>query len=236
LPTISTAAASSAFAARAATADEQFTAARSAINEAGRFLLERGVLSAGRSFNAAVRLSGTRQAVIAGFRPRASSEPNPAIVIDIDATSFEGSEVPRLREIAAAYAALFRERTDIASILHTHSPNLTAFAVAHRPLPIAYGTSLIKRTADPIPVAAWGPRYAAQPILDVVRAHPNAPALLLANRGVLAFSGESIEKLARFVVGLEESAWIAIQAQVLGGIQPFPRGAHEAMQKSVAAD
>lgn len=205
-------------------------AAQFDINEAGRHLLDTGSLSLGRSFNAAVRVPGADRFVLGGFTSR-GKDPAAAIVVGFDGTLYEGVENANLREIVGVYAALFAARPDLNAALHTHSPRITAFAVAQRPLPIIYGP-LLRRTHGEIPLAAWSPRYAAEPVLETLRQHPEAPAVLLANRGLLAWSGDGIEKLAAFVASLEESAAIAIRAELLGGAKPFPPGAFEAAQRS----
>jgi ribulose-5-phosphate 4-epimerase/fuculose-1-phosphate aldolase len=210
-------------------ADAQCQQARAAIGAAGQYLYELGALSAARTFNAAVRLNAGGEIVVAGFQPRDGREANTAIRIDLTTGAIDGDHDADLREIAAIYVALFNAKPQIDSAVHTRSPHLAAFAVAHRPLPVVYGTGLLKRTPAPVPVAPWTARLSAQPVLAALDAHPLAPALLLGNRGVLAWGSEPIDKLVRFVASLEEVATIAIRAQVLGGARALPAGAYEAM-------
>jgi L-fuculose-phosphate aldolase/L-ribulose-5-phosphate 4-epimerase len=72
--------------------------------------------------------------------------------------------------------------------------------------------------------------------LATLKAHPRAPALLLANRGVLAWGNEPIDKLVRFIASLEEVATIAVRAQILGGARALPAGAFEIVQNSIDGD
>lgn len=219
----------------ASDADAGIKLARDAIEEAGRYLYELGALSADRTFNAAVRV-GIGRLVVAGFQPRDSREAARAILVDLDSGAIEGDPDAGLREIAASYVALFNAKAHITSAAHTRSPHLAAFAVAHRPLPVVYGTGLLKRTPVPVPVASWAPQLSAASLLAALNAHPLASAVLLANRGVLAWGNEPIARLARFIVSLEEVATIVIQAQALGGARDLPPGAYEAMQSGVAGD
>lgn len=222
-------------AAAAGNADLEFERAREAIDEAGRYLYQLGALCVARTFNAAVRLSSDRIA-IAGFQPRDSREVASAIQVDLASGAIEGDPDIGLREIAGSYVALFNAKPQIASAAHTRSPHLAAFAVAHRALPVVFGTGLLKRTPAPVPVVPWTARLSAESLLATLAAQPLAPAALLANRGVLAWGNEPVNKLARFVVSLEEVATIAIRAQALGGARDLPPGAYDAMRSSVAGD
>jgi ribulose-5-phosphate 4-epimerase/fuculose-1-phosphate aldolase len=207
--------------------------AQAEINAAGRHLHETGSLSLGLSFNAAIRILGEDRFVLGKFSPRHASQPGAAIVVDFDGHQHEGPLDKGLREIIGVYAAIFRARPAVNAALHTHSPHITAFAVAHRPLPIIYGP-LLRHTQSTIPVADWAPRYAPEPVVAAIEAHPDAPAVLLANRGLLAWGEKGLEKLAAFVAALEESAAIAIRSEILGGAREFPPGAFAATQKSLS--
>lgn len=203
--------------------------ARYDINEAGRYLHEIGVLSPGRSFNAAIRVPGEDRFVLGGFTPR-GEELSPAAVIGFDGVYHEGKFKPSHLELIEVYSSVFVERPDVHAAIHTHSPQLESFAIAHRPLPIVYGSALLRVTEQPIPVTPWEPRYSAAPIVAAIRANPTAPAILVGNHGPFAW-GRDIREVARFIVALEEAAGIVIDAEILGGAKPFPAGAHAAMQR-----
>ncbi len=86
-----------------------------------------------------------------------------------------GPDDKSLREVIAVYKAIFEARPDVNAALHTHSPHLTAYAIAHKPFPIRYWSVAKRAGVNEIPLAEWAPRYSAEPILDVIRAHPKAP-------------------------------------------------------------
>lgn len=202
------------------------------INSAGRELFQKGALSASRTFVAAVRVPNEQAFVIGGFTPRTGAEPPPVSIVGFDGAVLSGAPTPFVRDLGRVQAALLVELPRVQALLYTESPNLAAFAVAERPLPIVYGSGLIRRTQDDIPLAPWTARLEPEPVLGVVRANPRAPALLLGHRGVLAWNESNVAKLASWVAGLEESASVVINAELLGGAKPFPPGAHEAMRKS----
>ena len=201
--------------------------ARFEINEAGRYLLAVGVLSPGHSFNAAIRVPGEEKFVLGGFTP-AGEALAPAAVIGFDGRYYEGKFKPSHLELIEVYAAIFNGRPDVNAAIHTHSPQLESFAIAQHPLPIAYGSALLRLTDQPIPVTPWEPRYSAQPIVDAIRENPATPAILVGNHGPFVW-GESIQTVARLVVTLEEAAGIILNAQILGGARPFPDGARAAL-------
>lgn len=199
---------------------EQAAQAQHDITEAGRYLLEFGALAPnGRSgaFNGGIRLPESDRFVIASR--------GGAIEVDLNGKHLAGEPNRGLLEVIAIYASVFRERPDLNAIIHTHSPNLTAYAIAHKPFPLRYW-SVAKRTGvDEIPLGDWAPRYAAEPVLTSLRAAPAAPAVLLRNRGLFAWGSEGVLALARQLASLEEAAEITLKAEVLGGPQPLPDGA-----------
>jgi ribulose-5-phosphate 4-epimerase/fuculose-1-phosphate aldolase len=197
---------------------------RERINAAGRYLLEHGVLSPTLAFNAGIRVPGEQRFVLGGFTPE--DQPlAPGAIVGFDGAYFEGKFKKNHLELLDVYATIFRELPHIHAAIHTHSPWLEAFCFAHKPLPIAYGNTLLSRTQRPVPIIPWEPRYSSGPVANAVRTDPTTPAILIANHGLFAW-GESIEAVARFIVELEEAAEVVTKAEILGGAQPFPADAH----------
>ncbi|QAU33979.1 class II aldolase/adducin family protein [Janthinobacterium sp. 17J80-10] len=192
------------------------------IQEAGRLLKEWGTLSTrGKgAFNAAVRVPGEDRLVIGDF--------NDAALVGFDGTHYEGKLTRGLREVIGVYAAIFRERPDIGAALHTHSPYLTAHAIAHKPFRINYWSVTKRAGVEEIPLGDFAPRYAPEPILKSLREHPNAPAVLLRNRGLFTWGKSGIVEVAKLLNSLEEAAEIGVYAKLLGGGQALPEGALDA--------
>jgi|GEM_PF-490187 len=189
--------------------------ARYEINEAGRFLLEHGALSPGRSFNAGVRLPGEEKFVLGGFAPP-GEELAPAAVIGFDGTYYEGKVKKNHLELLEVYASVFRERPHVNAAIHTHSAQIEAYAISHRPLPIVFDESLLEVTREPIPLIPFAPRHSTAAIVGSVREHATAPAIIIANHGPF-FWGRDIASVARLVIKLEELATVATRAHLLGG-------------------
>lgn len=190
------------------------------IAQAGRTLKDKGSLSTRGSgaFNAAVRIDATRF-VIGSLKQ--------SIVVGFDGQQISGPDDRSLREVIAVYKAIFEERPDVNAALHTHSPHLTAYAIAHKPFPIRYWSVAKRAGVNEIPLAEWAPRYSAEPVIDAIRKHPKAPAALLKNRGLFAWGSKGIEALGALIHNLDEAAEITLLSERIGGPQPLPQGAVE---------
>ncbi len=192
---------------------------RRRINEAGRALLEHGVLSASRSYNAGIRVPGEEKFVLGGFTAPGEADA-PAAIVGFDGTYYEGKFKKNHLELLEVYAAIFRERPDVNAAIHTHSPYIEGFAFAHRELPIVFGDDLGRITRAPIPLVPWEPRYSAGTITQAVARSPSAPAVIIANHGPF-FWGRELEDVVDLIIALEDNAHIATKAQVLLGSQSF---------------
>ena len=134
------------------------------------------------------------------------------------------------------HSCVYRERADVGAVIHTHSPRVTSFALAHEPLPCAYEALLRFGVTADIPVAAWGPRGSQESINNIVRQlqlDSLTPAVLLANHGLLAFGRDPVSA-AILIIAMEEAAELTLDARVLGGEKPFPPGALEKERKQIA--
>lgn len=201
------------------------------IIEAIHLLFASEVMSHSGHANASVRLPGQESQMLltATGNVRTLSAKELARVT-FDGEAVEGELAPVAREIVAMHAAVYRERPNVNCVIHTHSPRVTSFALAHQPLPCRYEALLRFGVTDDIPVAAWAPRGSQESAANIVAqltAHPDIPAVLLANHGLLAF-GENPLAVAYLIIAMEEAAEMTLDAQTLGaGAQPFPAGALE---------
>ena len=193
--------------------------------QAHQLLLKSKTLSVTEAGNLSLRVPGQDKLVIASFNGAGHGV---AGVVDFDLNGHIGTLSPSLAEVAALHIAILRERPQTNAVIHTHSPYLTAWSIAGRPLPVRYAT-LLGHGTDDVPLAAWGARYAAEPVVAALRAHPNAYATLLANHGPFTWA-DSVLGVAKQLVFLEEAAYFTFLAEQLGGAKPLPEGAFEAVQ------
>ncbi len=105
----------------------------------------------------------------------------------------EGASDTCAADVMDMHAIVYRARPDARSVLHTHSPAVTAFAVANRPLPCRYET--LHRFAGQVgdvPLAPWSAERRDPAFLrsigEAIQGQPGTRAVLLANHGVLAFA------------------------------------------------
>lgn len=208
----------------AGTIDAQALAtAEEGVLAAARTLVEGRVLSLSQHGNISARVPGAGAFVLTGGGTLDRLERHDLALLDLDGRGLRGSLTPTAREIIQMHAAIYRARADVGAIIHTHSPHITAFAIAGKPIPPVYEAMIRFDVTEPVPVAAYGPRgseRSVRNILDVLG--PRTKAVLLANHGVLVFDRD-IESAVRLVFVLEEAAEFTLKADLLGGAQEIPQ-------------
>jgi L-ribulose-5-phosphate 4-epimerase len=209
--------------------DLSYGALREQLVQAARRLEETRVLSHSGHGNMSVRLPEPGLMLLTSVSHLSRLTPEQLVVVTFDGEAVEGTLDPVTREIVGMHSCVYRERKDVGSVIHTHSPRSTSFALAHQPLPCVYEAFLRFGIVEDVPVATWAPR-GSQDAVDFIVAqlqqHPTVSAVLLANHGVLAFSSDALAT-AQLIIIMEESAQMTLDARTLGGEQPFPGDALE---------
>ncbi|MFE2554137.1 class II aldolase/adducin family protein [Streptomyces sp. NPDC059355] len=202
--------------------------------EASRRLFEAGVMSHSGHANLSVRLDAERFMLTPGFVRGLRAED--LATVSLDGQVLEGELQSVSTEIIAMHSAVYRARPQVGSVIHTHSPSATAFAVAHRPLPCRTEPMLRFGQAEDVPVVPWGPRgsdVSVRGVVDALTHSPTTAAVLLANHGLLVFGPDPADT-AHLVVAIEESAEAELAAAAIGGAVDFPEGALETVRASIA--
>lgn len=156
--------------------------------------------------------------------------------VGFDGTVLEGELDPSNAEIIAMHTEIYRLRPSVGGIIHTHSPNLLAFAMANVALPCRYEALLRWGQAVDVPVATWAPRgseKSVSAIIDQVKAHPDTSAVLLGNHGILVFANDPVST-AQLLTVLEEAAEAELAAIGLGGATSLPETALTQIRESMA--
>ena len=208
---------------------------RRAIVSAAQLLVSSGVLSHSNHGNSSVRVD--RGMVITGVSSLEGQSPETLAVLDLDSNLLEGKLASTSAEIVGMHAVVYKQRPDAGAVIHTHSPMVSTYAMAHQEMPVHYEGLLRLDVNSAIPVAAWGPRGSRESITnieDALRANPTARAVLLANHGLLAW-GPDQATTARLIIALEEAAEMMLRAEHLGGSKPLPPGALEQVQVRMKA-
>ena len=175
---------------------------RRAIVEYGNRMLAAG-LTTGTGGNLSVRDPETgRIALSPSGVPYPETTPAEVVVLEPDGTVSEGSGKPSSE--AGFHLALYRQRSDVGAVVHTHSVYATTLACLHWEIPaVHYLIGFAGKKVPLAPYATFGTDALAR---NVAEAMADANAALLANHGLVAvgtdlaaaFScAEEIELVAR---------------------------------------
>jgi ribulose-5-phosphate 4-epimerase/fuculose-1-phosphate aldolase len=188
-------------------------------------LHDAGVLPLTGSSNGSVRLASNPEHILLSARGlRADLDDEDFGVVDLDGALVGGWLDLHVQPVIGMHTAIYRHRPQAGAVLHTHSLSATAFALAHRPIPLHYEPLLYRGQLQEIPVTAYGRRDRGDLIgrvADTIEAHPATKAMLLANHGLLAWDA-SAQATATLIVTIEEAAAITLKAAALGGSQAIP--------------
>ena len=205
--------------------DSDVTAARDALLGAVTDLFASDVMSKSGHGNASTRVPGTSDHILLTSRGLLRGlGPEQFAVVTLDGDLVSGWLAPENEEIVQMHTEVYRARPDTGSVVHTHSPFVTAYAVAGRALPARYESLLRAGQSEDVPVAPYGPRGSGRAVSQIVEtftAHPDSGAVLLAGHGLLA-TGADAAGASRLVVALEETAQVTLGATALGGALPIP--------------
>ncbi|OON64665.1 ribulose phosphate epimerase [Massilia sp. KIM] len=183
-------------------------------------LRETGSLTANGTVGFVERVPGEDKVVVVNDPgPFRKGEEPVASIVGLDGTVYQGNPAGGSR-----YLKLFREQPDVTSISHVHSPSLGAWAQTHRTLPIRYVPVQRFQLVREIPIYIDRRQPEVDFILDEIGKNPHAVAILEANGGATVWGRQGLQKLAEFILILEEGASIQIQAEALGGSRDFGPG------------
>lgn len=146
-------------------------------------------------------------------------EPEDLVLLDAAGQVVAGAWRPSVE--SPLHLAIYRARPEVQAIVHVHSENASAFAVAGHTIPV-----VLEETAQlighPIAVAAYarsGSQELAAAVLKVLG--EAGTAVLLAHHGQLTVGGTPAEALQRARV-VEKTAAVTFKALALGAVNPLP--------------
>jgi L-ribulose-5-phosphate 4-epimerase len=132
------------------------------------------------------------------------------VVLDLDGETIEGDLKPS--SDAASHLYIYRHRSDINGIVHTHSPYATAFAAVGRSIPVCL-TAIADEFGGPIPCAGFALIGGEEIGQQVVSNIGSSPAVLLKQHGVFTV-GDTVDAAVQAAVMVEDIArtvWLAMQ-------------------------
>lgn len=195
------------------------------IIDSASLLVKRGVISLSLHGNYSARIPDTDTFLLTGGGSIASLQPENIALFHLDGTLLEGAVEPTGAEVVDMHSIVYQLRLDVGSVVHTHSPQATTWAVANKPIPVIYEALVRFNMTDGVPLAAYGPRGSTESvnnIAEALKSHANIRGVLLANHGVLAF-GPTPQAAATANILIEEAAYLGLQAETLGGALLIPK-------------
>ena len=136
--------------------------------------------------------------------------PEHMVVLDLDGKIVEGKLKPS--SDTAAHLYIYKYRTDVGGVVHTHSPYATAFAAVNKPIPVVL-TAIADEFGGPIPCGGFALIGDESIGKVVVESIGKSSAVLLKNHGVFTI-GENAKSAVKAAVMTEDNAktvWLAMQ-------------------------
>lgn len=141
-----------------------------------------------------------------------SMTPDDIVVIDINGTVIEGRRKPSSEW--RLHAELYRAMAHVDSVIHTHSPYATGFAVAGKRIPLIL-VEMLPFLGGDIPVAEFGMPGSCEVGENAAAVMKNRNGALLKNHGVVAV-GKHPEQAYLRAVYIEDAAKICALASMCG--------------------
>jgi L-ribulose-5-phosphate 4-epimerase len=145
--------------------------------------------------------------------------PKDMVILDLEGNIIEGDLKPSSDTSSHLY--IYRQRSDIGGVVHTHSPYATAFAAVGRPIPVVL-TAIADEFGGPIPCSGFALIGDEAIGKIVVESLGSSPAVLLKNHGVFTV-GKNAKTAVKVAVMTEDNArtvWLALQIGTPNEIPP----------------
>jgi len=137
--------------------------------------------------------------------------PSHMVVVDLDGKVIEGEYKPSTDTDAHLY--IYRNRSDIHGVVHTHSPYATSFAVLGKPIKACLTASAM--LGGDIPIGGFAPIGGDAIGEEIIDKIGQSFAILMQNHGVFTI-GHSPQQATKMAVEVEEIAKITYLAMSQG--------------------
>lgn len=144
--------------------------------------------------------------------------PESMVVVDPDGNVVEATYKPS--SDTAAHLYIYRHRTDVMGVVHTHSTFATAFAAVGRPIPPVL-TAICDEFGGSIPVGDYATIGGDEIGREVIRSIGSSPAILMKNHGVFTI-GTTPREAIKAAVMVEDVARTTFFALQLGQPDEIP--------------
>lgn len=140
-------------------------------------------------------------------------KPEDIVVLDLDGKVVDGNRKPSIEY--ALHEQVYKNRSDVNAVVHTHSTFCTAFAMARKDIPPA-ADDLVQIVGGDVRVAEYALPGSKELAENAVKALEGRNGAILANHGALAV-GKDLKETLKTAFVMEKSAEATIYAQLLGG-------------------
>jgi L-ribulose-5-phosphate 4-epimerase len=136
--------------------------------------------------------------------------PENQVIVDLEGKVVKGTLTPSSDVHAHLY--VYRHRTDVMGVVHTHSNYATAFAALGRPIPV-YLTAIADEFGGAIPVGEYAKVGNDEIGREIVRSIGHSPAILMKNHGVFTLgpTPTAAVKAAVMTEDVARTVWLALQ-------------------------
>lgn len=172
----------------------------------------RSGLMAGTSGNLSVLSEDGKMVITPSSINYMTMTPDDVMVITLDGTILEGPHRPSSEW--PMHAEIYKNKPEVRSVVHTHSPYATAFAVLNEPIPMVL-IEMVYFTPGGIPVAPVASQGTVSVGIGVVEALRDNVACLMQNHGAITIGHDLPEAYLRAVY-VEDAAKIYHMARAIG--------------------
>ena len=144
--------------------------------------------------------------------------PEIMVVVNLDGNVVEGELKPSSDTFAHVY--VYRHRSDVNGVVHTHSTFATAWAAAGKPIPPVL-TAICDEFGGPIPVGAYAKIGGDDIGQEIIHSIGSSPAILMKNHGVFTI-GKTPEAAVKTAIMVEDVARTVFYALQLGQLDEIP--------------
>jgi L-ribulose-5-phosphate 4-epimerase len=194
----------------------EVTQLREQVVKAARTILQTGIVSRSGHGNISLRIPNTKTMLLTSVGNLEELTMEKLPLVAFDGRVLDGQLDPISAEIVGMHAVVYETNDDMGSVVHTHAPYATTYAVADRPIECWYEGLVRFNVTEPIRVARYGPRGSAESVGNIAAVmNERSRAVLLQNHGVLTFERD-LAGAVRVLTMVEEAAELGIRASLFG--------------------
>jgi L-fuculose-phosphate aldolase len=177
----------------------------------GRWLARLG-FTPGTAGNLSVRLDPQRLLVTPTGMSKYLMKSADMVIVDLDGRHLSGAT--RATSELSMHLAVYRQREDVAAVIHSHPPTATAFACAGRALDEVFCQEAVM-TLGIVPLARYATTGTSEVAASLDPFIPAHDAILMANHGAVSYGKDLLDAFLKMET-VEHLAQIALIAHQLG--------------------